>query len=86
MSDDLLTAVWLCGSVVKWIFMPLLESFPRINGLQIGQKRGLVLVLCTMLSPIFYQCKGISDLLLVGMSAGLVAVGQHHLFKGNKEK
>lgn len=86
MTDDRLTAIWLGGSVVKWILMPALESIPRIKALDIGQKRALVAVLCVATAPIYFHCSGLIDVLFIGLSAALVAIGQHHLLKGDKEK
>lgn len=86
LTDDRLTAIWLGGSVVKWILMPALESIPRIRKLEIGQKRALVAVLCVLTAPIYFHCETLTDVLFIGLSAALVAIGQHHLFKGNREK
>jgi hypothetical protein len=75
----------LLGSTVKWLWMPLLEwLFPLVERLGVRKKRALVLVLSMLLSPIYIGRLDL-DCLYLAFNAALIAIGQHHLFKQEKE-
>lgn len=86
LTEEPLTAIWLNGSIVKWVIMPALEQFPRVKSMRVGAKRALVTALCVLSAPIYSQCSSVREWLVFGLSAALVAIGQHHLIKGNREK
>lgn len=86
-EESSLTAALLCGSAVKWLIMPILEWLaPVVRSYRYGKKRALVLVLCALTSPIYLHWSGFADWLMLSFSSALVAIGQHHLIKWDREK